>query len=106
MNILVTGSNGFIGKHLCLKLNRLGYNVFSYDLDKKEEDLRNYISQADFVVHLAGINRPLTSEEFYDGNTNFTKKLVAWLTGYCASFANLSMLLVLLFLIPNAGFCM
>ena len=76
MNILVTGSNGFIGKHLCLKLNRLGYNVFSYDLDKKEEDLRNYISQADFVVHLAGINRPLTKEEFYEGNTNFAKKVI------------------------------
>ena len=76
MNILVTGSNGFIGKHLCLKLQRQGYNVFSYDLDKNEDDLRNYISQADFVVHLAGINRPLTKEEFYDGNTNFTKKVV------------------------------
>ena len=76
MNILVTGSNGFIGKHLCLKLNRLGYNVFFYDLDSKEEDLRNYISQADFVVHLAGINRPLTVEEFYNGNANFTKKVI------------------------------
>ena len=76
MNILITGSNGFIGKHLCLKLKRQGYNVFSYDLDNKEEDLRNYISQADFVVHLAGINRPLTKEEFYDGNANFTKKVI------------------------------
>lgn len=76
MNILVTGSNGFIGKHLCLKLQRQGYNVFSYDLDKNEEDLRNYISKADFVVHLAGINRPLTTEEFYDGNANFTKKVI------------------------------
>ena len=76
MNILVTGSNGFIGKHLCLKLQRQGYSVFSYDLDKNEEDLRNYISKADFVVHLAGINRPLSKEEFYDGNANFTKKVV------------------------------
>ena len=76
MNILVTGSNGFIGKHLCLKLKRQGYNVFSYDLENKEEDLRNYISQADFVVHLAGINRPLTNKEFYDGNANFTKKVI------------------------------
>jgi len=76
MNILITGSNGFIGKHLSLKLKRLGYNVFSYDLDNKEEDLRNYISQADFVIHLAGINRPLTNEEFYNGNTNFTKKVI------------------------------
>lgn len=76
MNILVTGSNGFIGKHLCLRLKGQGYNVFSYDSEDKEEDLRNYISQADFIVHLAGINRPLTNKEFYDGNTNFTKKVI------------------------------
>ncbi len=76
MNILVTGSNGFIGKHICLRLQRCGYNVFPYDLDKTEDDLRNYVSQADFVIHLAGINRPLTTEEFYNGNTNFTKKVV------------------------------
>lgn len=76
MNILVTGGNGFIGKHLCLKLKRCGFTVFSFDLDKNDEDLRNYISQSDFIVHLAGINRPLTKEEFYDGNTNFTKKVV------------------------------
>ena len=76
MNILVTGSNGFIGKHVVLKLNRLGYTVFSFDLDKNETDLVNYIKQADFIVHLAGINRPFTVEEFYDGNTNFTKKVV------------------------------
>ncbi len=76
MNVLVTGSNGFIGKHLCLKLKRCGFTVFSFDLDKNDEDLRNYISQSNFIVHLAGINRPLTKEEFYDGNTNFTKKVV------------------------------
>lgn len=76
MNILVTGANGFIGKHVCLKLNRLGFNVYKYDLDSTEEDLNNYIENADFVVHLAGINRPLTPEEFYDGNSNFTAKLV------------------------------
>ena len=76
MNILVTGSNGFIGKHMCLHLNRHGFTVFPFDLDKNDDDLRNYISQADFIVHLAGINRPLTTEEFYNGNTNFTKKVV------------------------------
>lgn len=76
MKILVTGSNGFIGKHLCLKLQRQGYVVFPYDLDKNEEDLKDYILQADFLVHLAGINRPMTNEEFYDGNANFTKKVI------------------------------
>ena len=76
MNILVTGSNGFIGKHMCLLLNRHNFNVLSFDIDKTEADLKEYINQADFIIHLAGINRPLTIEEFYDGNSNFTKKVV------------------------------
>ena len=76
MNVLVTGSNGFIGKHTCLLLKRKGHNVFPFDLDKNDDDLKKYISQSDFIIHLAGINRPLTIEEFYDGNSNFTKKLI------------------------------
>lgn len=76
MKVLVTGSNGFIGKHMCVLLRRNKIDVLSYDKDDKEEDLVKYICEADFIVHLAGINRPLTTEEFYDGNTNFTKHLV------------------------------
>lgn len=76
MNVLVTGANGFIGKHLCLALERRGVVVDRYDIDSNEEELRRYISRADFVAHLAGINRPMTVEEFYDGNANFTKKVV------------------------------
>lgn len=76
MKVLVTGANGFIGKHMCLHLLRRGYDVFKYDIDSTDEELIKYINEADFVVHLAGINRPLTPEEFYDGNTNFTKKVV------------------------------
>ena len=76
MNVLVTGSNGFIGKHTCLGLTRSGYNVIPFDLDNSEEDLTKGIKEADFIIHLAGINRPLTPQEFYDGNANFTKKVV------------------------------
>lgn len=76
MKVLVTGSNGFIGKHMVKCLLNAHIDVLSYDIDKTFDDLKNYIKEADFIVHLAGINRPLTKEEFYDGNTNFTKKLV------------------------------
>lgn len=74
--ILITGSNGFIGKHMTLQLERRGYEVFKYDIDSQEKDLINYVNHADFIAHLAGINRPLTIDEFYDGNANFTAKLV------------------------------
>ena len=76
MNILLTGANGFIGKHVVLRLNRLGHNVFSFDINNTDEELKEYISKSDFIIHLAGINRPLTKEEFYDGNSNFTAKVV------------------------------
>ena len=76
MNILVTGAKGFIGKHMTTRLNRLGYSVFSYDIDNTDEELLRYISESDFIIHLAGVNRPLTKEEFYDGNSNFTAKVV------------------------------
>lgn len=76
MNILVTGSNGFIGKHVVSNLSRLGHKCFCYDISSTIEELYSYVKDADFIIHLAGINRPLTKEEFYDGNANLTKRLI------------------------------
>ena len=76
MKVLVTGSNGFIGKHMIIHLQRNGHTVFSYDVNNTDEELKQFILDSDFIVHLAGINRPLTVEEFYDGNSNFTAKVV------------------------------
>lgn len=81
MKILVTGANGFIGKNLCIELINKGHLVLSYDTDKTNEDLVNSIKIADFIIHLAGVNRPLSADEFYDGNTNFTKALVDMIKG-------------------------
>ncbi|MFA5283953.1 MAG: NAD-dependent epimerase/dehydratase family protein [Bacilli bacterium] len=80
MKILVTGANGFIGKNLCLMLHERKHEVFAYDTNSSEQDLHRYVAQADFIVHLAGVNRPLTPQEFYDGNVNLTKHLVDVLT--------------------------
>lgn len=74
MKVLVTGSNGFIGKNLCLHLSEGGYEVFRFDTGNTDDELRLFIAESDFVVHLAGINRPLAEKEFIDGNVNFTKK--------------------------------
>ena len=76
MKVLVTGAKGFIGKHMSILLKRRGHEVFEYDLGNIEEELVSFIKEADFVIHLAGINRPLTVEEFYEGNSDFTKHLV------------------------------
>ncbi len=76
MRILVTGANGFIGKNLCVELKNKGFAVLPFDTGDSDATLCDYIKQADFIFHLAGINRPLNVDEFYDGNTNFTKKVV------------------------------
>ena len=75
MNILVTGSNGFIGKHMCLLLKKNGHNVFEYDLNSGYSEYKEFISKCDFVIHLAGINRALVVDELYVGNALFTEQL-------------------------------
>jgi UDP-2-acetamido-2,6-beta-L-arabino-hexul-4-ose reductase len=82
MKILVTGAKGFIGKNICLILREKGHDVFEYDVGSTEDDLRNYTHSADFIIHLAGVNRPLFPEEFLDGNVNFTKRLLDFLDQY------------------------
>ena len=69
MKILVTGAKGFIGKNLVLELRNRGYDdVYEYDIDTDQNLLDEYAERAEFVFHLAGINRPKDTEEFMQGN--------------------------------------
>lgn len=77
MKILVTGSNGFIGKNLISELKNRGYNnIFEYDIDSSLADLDKYTKETNFVYHLAGINRPDNIKEFKEGNFGFTSLLL------------------------------
>lgn len=76
-SVLITGANGFIGKNLKARLEELkNYNILAYDLDCSYEKLEYYIKEADFIFHLAGVNRPKDNEEFYKGNAGLTNNLV------------------------------
>lgn len=80
MKILVTGGNGFLGSNLRAQLQNEGFeNVMNYTVDQSLADLDNYTKECDFVFHLAGVNRPKTEKEFYEGNTNLTEQLVKFL---------------------------
>lgn len=77
MNIVVTGAKGFIGKNLCVMLSEKGYDsVIQIDRDTSQADIEQALSSADFVFHLAGINRPKDESEFTTGNANFTESVV------------------------------
>jgi len=74
MKVLVTGAKGFIGRNLCVALQRLeGTYIREYDLDSAPGMLEEGLASADVVFHLAGVNRPQITDDFIRGNVDLTK---------------------------------
>ncbi len=83
MKILITGANGFIGKNLSVYLSRMqDIEVLKYDIENTLEELEKDIQDADFIFHLAGVNRPKDPKEFYEGNTDLSKEIINLLNKY------------------------
>ena len=77
MKILVTGSEGFIAKNLIQFLSeKSDIEITKFNRDSSESDLEESVLSADWIVHLAGVNRPLNEQEFIDGNVSLTQKIV------------------------------
>ncbi len=87
MNVLVTGAAGFVGKNLVAALSavRDGKDrtrgvaigeIFTCDIDTPLEELKEACGKADFVFHLAGINRPEDPAEFIQGNRDAAAMLL------------------------------
>jgi len=75
--ILITGAKGFIGKNLIQSLTeQTKAQLLFYDIGNSEEELKEYLKEADFIFHLAGINRPVKEEDFKKGNSLFTEKII------------------------------
>ncbi|EJT5936558.1 NAD-dependent epimerase/dehydratase family protein [Clostridium perfringens] len=77
MKVLVTGAKGFIGKNLVSNLDREDkYEIICIDRENSKEELEKGVLNSDFIVHLAGINRPKNEEEFFKGNTGLTEEII------------------------------
>ncbi len=72
MNVLVTGANGFIGKNLIVHLNELEIHSLVYTRENSIQDLSDLIKKSDFIVHLAGENRPIDEKDFDTVNAGLT----------------------------------
>ena len=76
MKILVTGSNGFIAKNLIQFLSEKSeIEVLKFNRESSSEELEQSVLAADWIIHLAGINRPLNEQEFIEGNITLTQKI-------------------------------
>ena len=81
MDILVTGARGFVGKNLVAALRNIRdgkdrthpeldiREIYKYNTDGSPEQLADYAKSADFVFHLAGVNRPKTAGAMSAANT-------------------------------------
>jgi UDP-2-acetamido-2,6-beta-L-arabino-hexul-4-ose reductase len=76
MKILITGSNGFIGKNLVSRISEMnGYEVLPFVRGESISRLAHLIEISDAVIHLAGENRPPNISDFEEGNASFTSVL-------------------------------
>lgn len=77
MKILITGSNGFVGKNLVEFLKtKTDFDLYLYDTNNTTEDLEMFCKDCDFVVNLAGVNRTIDTTQFVKGNLGVVEDVV------------------------------
>ena len=65
-----------MGKNLVAKLGeRPDVEVMRFTRESTHDELAQYVNVADYIFHLAGINRPIDDAEFVAGNAELTKEL-------------------------------
>ena len=80
---LVTGADGFLGRNLCLALERCAEaEVLRFDVQHEPSALDPLVARADFIFHLAGVNRPQNEDEFVTGNVDLTERLCSLAAGH------------------------
>lgn len=80
-SVLITGSDGFVGRNLRVTLQqRKDLRVLCFDIQDDPATLASFLDQADFVFHLAGVNRPERPEQFETGNAGLTEQICGYLS--------------------------
>lgn len=80
---LITGSNGFIGRHIVAYLKYVNhFKVLEYDQNNTLNELEASIKEADIIVHLAGSNRPQKISEYHEVNYGLTDAIVKLLISH------------------------
>lgn len=80
MIILITGCKGYIANNLVNYLSKFNnIKLLTVDRSTREENLFEYLSEADFIFHLAGVNRSNYENDFYQNNVDLTSKIVRFL---------------------------
>jgi UDP-2-acetamido-2,6-beta-L-arabino-hexul-4-ose reductase len=76
MRVLITGSNGFVGKNLQSRLSiNKDLQVVCFTRSTDVAQLPRMLQGVNFVIHLAGVNRPQDPHEFITGNLDLTQHL-------------------------------
>ncbi len=74
--ILITGARGFIGRNLvCALERREDVEVRALGSEDFDEGIDEAVRGVDCVVHLAGVNRPQSEEEFRTVNVGTSQRL-------------------------------
>jgi UDP-2-acetamido-2,6-beta-L-arabino-hexul-4-ose reductase len=74
LRVLITGSNGFIGKNLKARLIECeNVEILIFNRDDKLDSLSSKLEDVDYVFHFAGINRSENEKDYLNANIDLTQ---------------------------------
>ena len=83
MNILITGSNGFIGKNFYRYISKnTTHKIYTFTKNDPFEKIEKLVNKLECIFHFAGVNRTKNHTEFRDVNTKLTGKICRLLTQF------------------------